>query len=238
MGGGPGAPFATAELAPMRKPQRPTCSLSPATFRRPLELARVVPSQRAVAAGVGVDLRAVKADRSQFQHPHLAREQPRTNSRFWRIPAMSLDPRKGVSEVSPVRPRSARGKPLRLALRWPRRSPRHFPEPRRDDVYDACLVLNDRSRHTVHRFMSCPLRSVSERPRLEVRQRGRTQRPRPCDAGNPLARLLRSFSLVRTNGSANGAALRRRERSCAPWARGRQQEAATRSSSRIDPPMR
>ena len=64
---------------------------------------------------------------------------------------------------------------LRLALRWPRRSPRHFPEPRRDDVYDACLVLNDRSRHTVHRFMSCPLRSVSERPRLEVRLEDRFQ---------------------------------------------------------------
>src|ERR1019366_277772 len=43
------------------------------------------------------------------------------------------------------------------------------------DVYNACLVLNDRSRHTVYRFMSCPLRSVSERPRLEVRFEDRFQ---------------------------------------------------------------
>src|SRR5450759_5246834 len=43
------------------------------------------------------------------------------------------------------------------------------------DVYDACLVLNDRSRHAVYRFMSCPSRSVSERPRLEVRFEDRFQ---------------------------------------------------------------
>src|SRR5271166_5492342 len=43
------------------------------------------------------------------------------------------------------------------------------------DVDDARLVLTDRSRHTVHRFMSCPLRSVSERPRLEVRLEDRFQ---------------------------------------------------------------
>jgi hypothetical protein len=30
-------------------------------------------------------------------------------------------------------------------------------------------LLNDRSSHTVHRFVSCPLGTVSERPRLEVR---------------------------------------------------------------------
>ena len=48
-------------------------------FQLRLEVARVVPRQRAVAAGVGVDLRAVKADRSQFQNPHLAREQQNPN---------------------------------------------------------------------------------------------------------------------------------------------------------------
>src|SRR5208337_1847557 len=37
------------------------------------------------------------------------------------------------------------------------------------DVYNARLLLNDRSRHTVHRFMGCPLWTVSRRPRLEVR---------------------------------------------------------------------
>src|SRR5208283_2385148 len=37
------------------------------------------------------------------------------------------------------------------------------------DVDDARLVLNDRSRHTVHRFMGCPLGTVPKRPRLEVR---------------------------------------------------------------------
>src|SRR5208282_2736384 len=37
------------------------------------------------------------------------------------------------------------------------------------DVYHACLLLNDRSRHTVYRFMGCPLWTVSKRPRLEVR---------------------------------------------------------------------
>ena len=42
-------------------------------------------------------------------------------------------------------------------------------------------------------------------------------RDRVTRGGRPLARLLRSFSLVRTRGSTNGAALRRRERSCAPW---------------------
>jgi hypothetical protein len=43
------------------------------------------------------------------------------------------------------------------------------------DVDDACLVLNNRSRHPVYCFMSCPLRSVSERPRLEVRHEDRLQ---------------------------------------------------------------
>ena len=44
-----------------------------------LKLARVVPRQRAVAAGAGVDLRAVKADRSHLQHAHLARQQQNPN---------------------------------------------------------------------------------------------------------------------------------------------------------------
>ena len=46
------------------------------------------------------------------------------------------------------------------------------------DVDDARLVLNDRSRHpvyTVHRFMGCPLWTVSKRPRLEVRLEDRFQ---------------------------------------------------------------
>ena len=44
-------------------------------FQLRLELARVLPRKRAVTAGVGVDLRAVEADRSHLQHAHLAREQ-------------------------------------------------------------------------------------------------------------------------------------------------------------------
>src|ERR1700682_947293 len=64
------------------------------------------------------------------------------------------------------------------------------------DVYDACLVLNDRSRHTVHRFMSCPLRSVSERPRLEVRLEDRFQYELERTLRHPdadLAAILRDF---------------------------------------------
>jgi hypothetical protein len=37
-----------------------------------LDLARMLIGQRAVAAGVGVDLGAVERDRAQLQHPHLA----------------------------------------------------------------------------------------------------------------------------------------------------------------------
>ena len=36
------------------------------------------------------------------------------------------------------------------------------------DVYDACLVLNNRSGYPVDRFMSCPLGTISKRSRLEV----------------------------------------------------------------------
>ena len=43
------------------------------------------------------------------------------------------------------------------------------------DVDDVCLVLNDRSRHAVDRFMGCPLWTVSKRPRLEVRLEDRFQ---------------------------------------------------------------
>src|SRR5208283_389414 len=43
------------------------------------------------------------------------------------------------------------------------------------DVYHACLLLNDRSCHTVYRFMGCPLWTVSKRPRLEVRLEDRFQ---------------------------------------------------------------
>jgi hypothetical protein len=35
-------------------------------------------------------------------------------------------------------------------------------------VYDACLAPNDCLSHTLHRFMSCLLRTVSKRSRLEV----------------------------------------------------------------------
>ena len=48
-------------------------------FQLRLELARVFPRKCAVTAGVGVDLRPVEADRSQFQNPHLAREQQNPN---------------------------------------------------------------------------------------------------------------------------------------------------------------
>ena len=41
------------------------------------------------------------------------------------------------------------------------------------DVDDACLVLNDRSRHTVHRFMGCPLWTVSKRSSERSVFRGR-----------------------------------------------------------------
>ena len=43
------------------------------------------------------------------------------------------------------------------------------------DVDDACLMLNDRSRHAVHRFMRRALGTVSERPRLKVRLEDRFQ---------------------------------------------------------------
>ena len=36
------------------------------------------------------------------------------------------------------------------------------------DVYDACLLLNNRSGYPVDRFMSCPLGTISKRSRLEV----------------------------------------------------------------------
>jgi len=36
------------------------------------------------------------------------------------------------------------------------------------DVYDACLVLDNRSGYPVDRFMSCPLGTISKRSRLEV----------------------------------------------------------------------
>jgi hypothetical protein len=44
-----------------------------------LDLAGMLMRQRAVAAGVGVDLRAVEADRSHLQHAHLARQQQNLN---------------------------------------------------------------------------------------------------------------------------------------------------------------
>ena len=36
------------------------------------------------------------------------------------------------------------------------------------DVYDTCLLLNNCLGHPVHRFMSCPLGTISKRSRLEV----------------------------------------------------------------------
>ena len=44
-----------------------------------LDLAGVLIRQRAVAAGIGVDFRAVEADRSHLQHAHLARQQQNLN---------------------------------------------------------------------------------------------------------------------------------------------------------------
>ena len=43
------------------------------------DLAGVFIRQRAVTAGVGVDLRAVERNRSHFQHAHLARQQQHLN---------------------------------------------------------------------------------------------------------------------------------------------------------------
>src|SRR5207253_11070657 len=43
------------------------------------------------------------------------------------------------------------------------------------DVYDTCLVLNDRSGDPVNRFMSCPLGTISKRSRLEVGLEDRLQ---------------------------------------------------------------
>ena len=43
------------------------------------DLARMLIGERAVAAGVGVDLRAVEADGSHLQHAHLARQQQHLN---------------------------------------------------------------------------------------------------------------------------------------------------------------
>src|SRR6266403_71119 len=42
-------------------------------------------------------------------------------------------------------------------------------------INDASLTLHDRFVHLEHRFLSCPLRSVSVRPRLEVSFEDRLQ---------------------------------------------------------------
>src|SRR5262249_9268218 len=43
------------------------------------------------------------------------------------------------------------------------------------EIYDACLVPNDRLGHTLDRFMCCLLGTVSKRPRLEVGLKDRLQ---------------------------------------------------------------
>src|SRR3954452_15935019 len=43
------------------------------------------------------------------------------------------------------------------------------------DVYDTCLLLNDCSGHSVDRFMSCPLGTISKRAWLEVSLEDRLQ---------------------------------------------------------------
>ena len=43
------------------------------------------------------------------------------------------------------------------------------------DIDNACLVLNDCSGHSVDRFMSCPLGTISKRARLEVSLEDRLQ---------------------------------------------------------------
>src|SRR3974377_998199 len=43
------------------------------------------------------------------------------------------------------------------------------------DIDNACLVLNDCSGHSVDRFMSCPLGTISKRARLEVSLKDRLQ---------------------------------------------------------------
>ena len=51
-----------------------------------LDLARVLIGQRAVLAGVGVDLRAVQRDRAQFEHAHLARQKQNLHEQRLRSP--------------------------------------------------------------------------------------------------------------------------------------------------------
>jgi hypothetical protein len=43
------------------------------------------------------------------------------------------------------------------------------------EIYDACLMLNDRLGHATDRFMSCLLGTVSKRSRLEVGLKDRLQ---------------------------------------------------------------
>ena len=43
------------------------------------------------------------------------------------------------------------------------------------EIYDACLMLNDRLGHATDRFMSCLLGTVSKRARLEVGLEDRLQ---------------------------------------------------------------
>src|SRR5204863_9842954 len=43
------------------------------------------------------------------------------------------------------------------------------------DVYDSCLLLNNRAGHTINRVMSCPLGTISKRSRLEVGLEDRLQ---------------------------------------------------------------
>ena len=43
------------------------------------------------------------------------------------------------------------------------------------EIYNACLMLNDRLGHATDRFMSCLLGAVSKRSRLEVGLKDRLQ---------------------------------------------------------------
>jgi len=45
----------------------------------PLDLTRMLIGQRAVAAGIGMDLGPIQRHRAHLQHPHLARQQQHLN---------------------------------------------------------------------------------------------------------------------------------------------------------------
>ena len=75
---------------------RPWPQLPPPRPSTALDLARVLIGQRAVAAGIGVDLRAIQPDRAQLEHAHLARQQQHLHEQ--RFDLLSGNRRRNVSD--------------------------------------------------------------------------------------------------------------------------------------------